>query len=129
MTRHPRIPAYIWGAWAAARRREDYPAALNGYDRQPFYRAGRLSKIELEPDHRRPLTDDEIALLDRIAWAVGQLRVRRPAEILALEVHEGAYLGAGPDREARYEQMRIAPDSCRRMAGRARRAVEDLLRG
>jgi hypothetical protein len=121
-----RIAPWYWHLWAV-REAGSYPHL--GYPSQePWYQPARLSRVELDDDRPgRPPDADDWRMVDAIAEALALYRQRRPSEVRCLVIYEGAYPGADPDFETRCKTHQIAEETCRRMAGRARKAIDILL--
>jgi hypothetical protein len=126
--REPNIRPIYWVLWAQARRSELAP---NGYPKRvPWYTAPRLGNVEVdEPGSRGYITDDDLAVIAAINEALAALRRRRPAEVAALEIWEGAYVDAAPDRDARIDQWHISRSATKKAAWRAKLAVERYMFG
>lgn len=127
MARRRNIEPWVWHLWAAAES-GGYPHL--GYPSQvPWYQPARLSRIEaVEGDAPRPLvTAEEWRLVDRLTEAIARYRVRRPREVEALVVYEGAYPGAAITLAARCLESGIPTTTCKRMAMRARVAIDGTI--
>jgi hypothetical protein len=121
--RTPNIDPYYWSLWAvqqlAQYRNLGFPT------QEPYYRPGRLSKVEVAgdgPRYRASVDDWRIA--ERIAGLVEQHRQIAPREVLCLEIWEGARPGDDGSLSERLKAYRVNSRTCRQMAYRARRAVD-----
>ena len=119
-----RIHPYYWSLWAATQAKAmpqiGFPSQV------PFYSPARLSKVEVIEGAApyRPPDIDDWRVVERIEIAVAHHRQVRPMEVVALEIWEGALVGAKPDIAKRCEEAGVRRDTCRRMAARAKKAVE-----
>lgn len=119
MTREANINPFYWSLWAQRRRGS---MARTGYPtRVPWYSPPKFGDLY---DDREVVTSRDIAVVEDIETALARHRQRRPAEVMALEVWEGAYVDADPDRAARVRESGVGYDACQKAARRAKLAVE-----
>lgn len=117
------IKPWLWTIWVQ-RRRAELP--LLGYPKQvPWYTKPPLGDLYADPDGGRTYpTDDELRAVDFIEEAVSWVRRRMPTAVRCLEIWEGAFADAHPDRERRLAECGIGYEACKKGASRAKRAIE-----
>ena len=120
------IDPYYWSLWAV-RRANAMPDV--GYPTQvPWYQPARLGNVEVEEGPpRMPAMVDDWRVVDRIDVAVNEHLRRRPSEVRALEIYERAYRNAADTFEKRCEDCGVVVATCRRMAIRAKAAIDQAV--
>ena len=115
------IEPYFWHLWAVCRRNGF--AKTGYYSQQPWFTPAPLGEVMSDP--RDVPNGDDFSKADSINAQVQRLKNFRPNQVKYLEIYEGAYMDAEPDRESRFTQMQVKPATCRREANKAKRWVKD----
>lgn len=126
--REDNIKPVYWMLWAQSRR-ANLSQLTRGYPRQvPWYQPPVLGELySHEPGEVDYITEDDVSVIVAIDEALALHVRRRPAEVQALEIWEGAYADALPDRDARVAQWEMPRSAIQKGARRAKLAVERYL--
>ena len=125
MAREANINPFYWHLWAQRARGN---LARTGYPTQvPFYTAPPLGDLYEPGQSGGGISQEDLWIVEGIEEALCRHRQKRPAEVLALEIWEGAYLDAAAEREDRIREKNISYGACKKAAWRAKMAVERFL--